>query len=71
MELELEVLELGEVELPLAPVEDVLEEQAARPAARRVTAAAATTLLLEILLSVNFDLSSRVSRFEKEFCFSG
>jgi hypothetical protein len=59
---------------PLLAAEVPLEEdeQAARPAARSVTAPAASSLLLENLLVVNFDLSSRVLRFEKEFfCFSG
>src|ERR1700760_1675742 len=50
----LEPLALGLLEL--------LEEQAARPAARSVTAPAASTLLPGILLVVNFDLSSRVLR---------
>jgi hypothetical protein len=60
------------VELVELGVEEVLEEQAARPAPRSMTAPAATALLLRILLVVNFDLSSRVVRnFEKELCFSG
>src|SRR5450756_2219365 len=50
-------------ELDVAPpVEgelDVLDEQAARTAARRPAAVSASALLLEILLMVNFDLSSR------------
>jgi hypothetical protein len=45
---------------PPAEVElDVLDEQAARPAARRPAAVSASALLLGILLMVNFDLSSR------------
>jgi hypothetical protein len=63
---------LPPVELVELGVEEVLEEQAARPAPRSMTAPAATALLLRILLVVNFDLSSRVVRnFEKELCFSG
>jgi hypothetical protein len=50
--------ELGVV--PPAEVElDVLDEQAARPAARSPAAVSASALLLGILLLVNFDLSSR------------
>jgi hypothetical protein len=66
-------LELLEVEPPVAPVEDPLEEeeQAARPAARSTTAPAASALLLEILLTVNFDLSSRMLRFRGGVVFSG
>jgi hypothetical protein len=59
-------VELLEVELEPAAGEllgvdgdDVLDEQAARPAARRPVAASATALLLVILLVVNFDLSFR------------
>jgi hypothetical protein len=68
----------GWLELALVlppPVEEVLgceepEEQAARPAARSVTTLAVSALLLEILLIVNFDLSSRVLRFrEGVLCF--
>jgi hypothetical protein len=55
-------------EVPLGFVEP--EEQAARPAARSVTTAAVSALLPEILLIVNFDLSSRVLRFrEGVLCF--
>jgi hypothetical protein len=39
--------------------DDELDEQAARPAARRPVAASATALLVVILLVVNFDLSFR------------
>jgi hypothetical protein len=39
--------------------EDVLDEQAARPAARSPAAESATALLVVILLVVNFDLSFR------------
>jgi hypothetical protein len=51
----------------LAPVEvvelgELLDEQAARPAARRPAAVSASALLLMVLLLVNFDLSSRVMR---------
>jgi hypothetical protein len=63
-----EPLEAG---LPLLPVVlpgelDVLDEQAARPAARRPVAVSASTLLLTVLLIVNFDLSSRVMRMTYE-----
>jgi hypothetical protein len=52
-------VEVGVV-LPVAPVlVDELDEQAARPAARRPVAESASTLLLVILLVVNFDLSFR------------
>src|SRR5580698_823351 len=72
------ITRVGELELALAvllppllttevPLEE--DEQAARPAARSVTAPAVSSLLLENLLVVNFDLSSRVMRFEKEFSF--
>jgi hypothetical protein len=58
--LEVEVLEpepaAGEL---LEEDGDELDEQAARPAARRPVAASATALLLVILLIVNFDLSFR------------
>jgi hypothetical protein len=54
--------------VPLAPVL-VLEEQAARPAPRSMTVHAVSALLLNLLLVVNFDLSSRVCEFEKELCF--
>jgi hypothetical protein len=59
------VLALEPPVLALAPLglEVVLEEQAARPAARSATALTANPLLPEILLIVNFDLSSRVLRF--------
>jgi hypothetical protein len=53
---------------PLAPVL-VLEEHAARPAPRSMTVHAVSALLLNLLLVVNFDLSSRVCEFEKELCF--
>ena len=43
----------------LLGVLDPLDEQAARPAARRPVALSASTLLLINLLVVNFDLSSR------------
>jgi hypothetical protein len=45
----------------LDPVDgvDELDEQAARPAARRPVAPSASALLLVILLVVNFDLSFR------------
>jgi hypothetical protein len=58
--LEVEALEL-EPAVALLEVEgdDELDEQAARPAARRPVAASATALLLVILLVVNFDLSFR------------
>jgi hypothetical protein len=57
------------VEVDEAPVEvlDVpveLDEQAARPAARRPVAVSASALLLMVLLLVNFDLSSRVMRLK-------
>jgi hypothetical protein len=56
-------VEAGELEpaVELLEVEgvDELDEQAARPAARRPVAASATALLLVILLVVNFDLSFR------------
>jgi hypothetical protein len=54
---------------PAAVVLDELEEQAARPAARRPAAPSASALLLVILLIVNFDLSSRVLRFRGEVVF--
>jgi hypothetical protein len=47
------------VEVDGALVVDELDEQAARPAARRPVAVSASTLLLVILLVVNFDLSFR------------
>ena len=46
-------------ELLVEDGDDELDEQAARPAARRPVAASATALLLVILLVVNFDLSFR------------
>jgi hypothetical protein len=50
------VPEVEELEAPpLAPVDELLEEQAASPAARRPTAAIATALLVGIGLIVNFD----------------
>jgi hypothetical protein len=58
-------LEGAALEVELEPVagellgDDELDEQAARPAARRPVAASATALLLVILLVVNFDLSFR------------
>jgi hypothetical protein len=52
-------LEPAAGELPEAEGEDELDEQAARPAARRPVAASATALLLVILLVDNFDLSFR------------
>jgi hypothetical protein len=59
--LEVEALELEPAagELPAADGVDELDEQAARPAARRPVAASATALLLVILLVDNFDLSFR------------
>jgi hypothetical protein len=54
LELELE----GPVEADGA-LEDELDEQAARPVARRPVAVSASALLLVILLIVNFDLSFR------------
>jgi hypothetical protein len=59
--LEVEALELEPAAAELVEVEgdDELDEQAARPAARRPVAASATALLLVILLVVNFDLSFR------------
>jgi hypothetical protein len=58
--LEVEGLELEPaVELLEVEGDDELDEQAARPAARRPVAASATALLLVILLVVNFDLSFR------------
>jgi hypothetical protein len=59
--LEVEALELEPAAAELLAVEgdDELDEQAARPAARRPVAASATALLLVILLVVNFDLSFR------------
>jgi hypothetical protein len=59
--LEVEALELEPAagELLAAEGDDELDEQAARPAARRPVAASATALLLVILLVVNFDLSFR------------
>jgi hypothetical protein len=65
-------LELAEdVLFPLAAVELPLEEQAARPAARRPVAVSASTLLPLILLIVNFDLPSHVLRFRRGVVFSG
>jgi hypothetical protein len=64
LELLLVLLELA----PLAPVLE-LEEQAARPAPRSMTVHAVNALLLNLLLVVNFDLSSRACEFEKELCF--
>jgi hypothetical protein len=64
-------LELLLVLLEVAPPAGVLEpeEQAARPAPRSMTVHAVSALLLNLLLVVNFDLSSRVCEFEKELCF--
>jgi hypothetical protein len=67
-ELDVEVLPVLELLLAAVPLEE--EEQAARPAARNTTAPAASTLLLEILLTVNFDLSSRMLRFRGGVVFS-
>jgi hypothetical protein len=58
------LFEADEVDvLPVLPEADgeldELDEQAARPAARRPVAVSATALLLRILLIVNFDLPSR------------
>jgi hypothetical protein len=55
------------VEPPVAVLDvpvDELDEQAARPAARRPVAVSASTLLLRVLLVVNFDLSSRLLRMK-------
>jgi len=57
----LEPDDAGEPPLPVAAgveLVEVLDEQAARPAARRPAAVSASALLL-ILEIVNFDLSSR------------
>jgi hypothetical protein len=58
---EVEALEVEPAAGELLEVDgdDELDEQAARPAARRPVAASATALLLVILLVVNFDLSFR------------
>jgi hypothetical protein len=50
-------VDADEVAPPVDPF-DPLDEQAARPAARRPAAVSATALLLLILLIVNFDLPS-------------
>jgi len=63
--LELPPLAAGLLEPPLAEVFELLDEQAARPAARSVTAPAVSTLLPGILLIVNSDLSSRILRFRE------
>jgi len=52
-------VEPADGELAEVDGDDELDEQAARPAARRPVAASATALLLVILLVVNFDLSFR------------
>jgi len=52
-------LEPAAGELDPADGVDELDEQAARPAARRPVAPSASALLLVILLVVNFDLSFR------------
>jgi hypothetical protein len=57
--LEVEALEVEPAAVELLEGDDELDEQAARPAARRPVAASATALLLVILLVVNFDLSFR------------
>jgi hypothetical protein len=59
-----ELVELDVALLPgeLAGGEELFDEQAARPAARRPVAVSASALLLMVLLIVNFDLSSRVMR---------
>jgi hypothetical protein len=57
-----ELVELDAVLPELAGAEELLDEQAARPAARRPVAVSASALLLMVLLIVNFDLSSRVIR---------
>jgi hypothetical protein len=54
------------LELPPLGLLELLEEQAARPAARSVTTPAVSTLLPGILLIVNFDLSSLALRFRGE-----
>jgi hypothetical protein len=54
---------VDEPPVEVVPV-DALDEQAARPAARRPVAVSASTLLLMVLLLVNFDLSSRVMRMK-------
>ena len=56
--LEVEALEV-ELEPAAGDELEELDEQAARPAARRPVAASATALLVVILLVVNFDLSFR------------
>jgi len=62
----------GALELPplappeaAAPGEGLLEEQAARPAARSATALAVSTLLPGILLIVNSDLSSQITAISR------
>jgi hypothetical protein len=75
-----EVLEeLGvEVAVEEAPVvagvvvlvlEDVLDEQAAMPVARRPAAATASALLLVIPLTVNFDPFLSVNAVSRRICF--
>jgi hypothetical protein len=54
---------------PVLGEDDPLEEQAARAVARSAAALAARTLLLVILLTVNFDLSSQVVRFRGGLSF--
>jgi len=63
--LELPPLAAGLLEPPLAEVFELLDEQAARPAARSVTAPAVSTLLPGILLIVNSDLSSRITAISR------
>jgi hypothetical protein len=72
---ELEPLAVLVDELAEAPAEvlddpvDVLDEQAARPAARRPVAVSASALVLIVLFLVNFDLSSRVYALKGELSF--
>jgi hypothetical protein len=64
-------LEFPAVEVPVevdGALVDELDEQAARPAARRPVAVSASTLLLVILLVVNLTFPSEGNAIERRAC---
>jgi hypothetical protein len=65
------VLVLGLVVVVLVVLEDVLDEQAARPIPRRPAAATASALLLVIPLTVNFDPFLSVNAISRRTVFLG